>query len=393
MKRMKIVSLGLMASLLMAVGVAGATYAAWSPNLKSSTGTVTVAKDEVNQGSLYATGEAVTIDGTVTGTLYCAGGTITINGTVEGDVLCAGQKVTINGTVGSDVRVAGQWIEVNGKVGGSVSAFGEDIKLTKEGSVAGDVNGAGRSFTLDGTVGRDVAIGAQLLAINSTVNGNVDAGIAQLQFSDTGTVLGNVNYSANKELSFDVSHVKGSVSFNPATDKQTQNGGRRFMGFAAVAFVLMLVMSALAIVLVAPRFVHRSSELFSKQAPLTILLGFAFVVGGPMVVTVLLLSVVFIPLGLALLFGWLGVLFLSNLFFAYWVGSALLRSQANIVVRMFGGVLVLAIALMIPVLNVLVMFVATIIGSGMLVMTLTNGYKRPEYQLATTKKVPAKSKK
>ncbi len=97
------------------------------------------------------------------------------------------------------------------------------------------------------------------------------------------------------------------------------------------------------------------------------------------------------PIGFALLAGWIAVLALSNAFFAYWVGAELLRSQPNAVVRMLGGVAVLSIAYMIPVLNGLVLFAAVMVGSGIIITTLANGYKRTSYNTAA-KANKAKSK-
>lgn len=383
MKKVKILSLGLIVSFVAAIGVASVTSAMWSPNFRSSADTVTIAKDSTHTGSLYAAGENVTIDGAVTGTVYCVGETITINGSVAGDVLCAGQKVIINGTVAGDVRAAGQFVEVNGAVGGSLTAFAQDVRIDKAARIADDVNGAAQQFTINGVVGRDLAVGAQLLALDGEVKGNVDAAIEQLRLGSQSLVLGNLNYSATKEASVDESRVSGSVSFNPAKDHQSSS---RYVSGTKLLFLLMLVASAIGMVLIMPRFVDRSSELFRQRIMMTILLGFTFVFGAPILVSLLLLSVILLPFGLALLFVWCAVLVLSSIFFAYWVGAELLRSQPNIIMRMLGGVAIIVVALTIPVLGGFVLFASVVVGSGMIVTTLTNGYKRPNYRIAAPKK-------
>jgi cytoskeletal protein CcmA (bactofilin family) len=385
MKRIKIVSLGLLASFVIAIGTAGIVSASWSPNFQTSNDAVTLAKDKVHEGSFYVAGSDVTIDGTIKGTLYCAGSVITINGSVEGDVLCAGQDININGIVGGDVRAAGQFVRVDGTIQGSLSALAQDVRLDASASVGGDVNGASQQFTLNGTVGRDVAVGTQTLTLGGEVKGNVDAGVEQLRMSSDVAVLGNLNYSADKEQSFDTALVQGDVSFNPS-DAASRHDSRALFGAMTVIFLFMSAVSALVIVLIMPRFVNRSSELFRRQMLLTILLGFAFVVGAPVVAGLLMFSVVMAPIGFALLAGWIAVLALSNALFAYWVGAELLRSQPNAVVRMLGGVAVLSIAYMIPVLNGLVLFAAVMVGSGIIITTLSNGYKRPSYNTAAKAK-------
>ncbi len=59
---------------------------------------VTVAADQVVPDDLYASGEAVRIEGTVHGDLVAAAREIVITGTVDGDVLAAAQSITITGT-------------------------------------------------------------------------------------------------------------------------------------------------------------------------------------------------------------------------------------------------------------------------------------------------------
>ena len=391
MKRVRVLSFGVILSFLVATGLAGATFATWSPNFVSSNDTAVVTKDTTHQGSLYITGDKVTIDGTVTGSVYCAGSTVTINGTVDGDVLCAGQKVTINGTVKQDVRAAGQFVEVKGMIGGSLTAFGQDVEIAKGAEVAEDVNGAAQQFTIDGVIGRDVAVGLERLSVNGTVRGNVDAALEDVQFGSDASILGNFNYSASRELSFDTSVAKGSVSFNPQETSNAHMGGG-FMPGAILTFILMLAASALLVVLIAPRFVNRSTEVFARQRLLTVLAGFAFVFGGPIVVLMLMVSVVLLPIAFALLFAWLAVVILSGIFFAYWIGSELLRSQQNIIIRMLGGMLIVLIAYLIPIVNILTMLAAVIVGSGMVIMTVTDGYRRPNYTLVATKAAAPKSK-
>lgn len=386
MKRAKLLSFGLIASFITAIGVASTTTALWSPNFQSSDDTVTVAKDTTHKGSLYAAGNNVTIDGTVTGSVYCGGNIITINGTVEGDVLCGGQKVTINGTVVGDVRVAGQFIQLSGKIGGSLTAFAQDVRLDQNTSVGGDINGAAQQFTINGMVGRDVAVGTQLLVLDGEIKGNVDVATEQIQLGSRASVLGNFNYGAGKEISFDRSLVHGEVSFNPAQPDDYNRAGHQFVAAARVSLLLMLAVSAIVMILIAPRFIDRSSELFRRQALMTILLGFAIVFGGPILVGLLLFSLVLAPLGLALLFGWLAIIFLSGIFFAYMIGAELLRSQSNVIVRMLGGVAILTIAYMIPVVSAIVLFVSLIVGSGMIAMTFTHGYRRPRYNLRAAAK-------
>lgn len=380
MSKIKILVIGFFASCLVALGVTSAALAVWSPNFQSSD-RVVLAEDKTHSGSLYATGSDVTVDGIIEGSVYCAGGTVTINGAVEGDVLCAGQKITINGAVAGDVRAAGQFVQVGGSIGGSLTAFGQDVRLDKGASVGDDINGAAQQATINGTVGRDLAMGLQMIDIHGEIAGGVDIAAEQIYLGSQASILGDFNYSAQRELSFDESQVAGSTSFNPSESEGGQQAGQ-FLGAVKVMMLMAMAISALTLALVMPRFISRSGEIFSKQMLMTTLLGFGVIFGTPIVVFLLLFTVVLAPIALALLFSWLVILFLSMAFFTYWVGAELLRSQSNIIVRMAGGVVIVFLASAIPVIGGIVMFIGGIVGSGMIVATVTNGYKRPSYQIS-----------
>lgn len=379
---------GLLVSCVAAFGIVGTSMAIWSPSLQTSENTVTVAKADTHQGSLYAAGNDIVIDGTVTGSVYCAANTVTVNGIVEGDVLCAGKKVTINGVVNGDVRAAGQTVTIGGKVGGSVTTFAQDARIDREGTVGGDLNGGAQDVTISGSVGRDVVLGGETLTIDGEVKGNVDVVLQKLAFGSGAMIGGNLNYGAEKELSFDTAAIKGTVSFNTVGNR-AEEARSAAAGFAFTV-VLMLAASAMVVALLAPRFLTRSTEVFAGQRLVTVLAGFAFVFGGPIVVLLLCLSVFLLPIGLALLFAWLVVLILSGIFFAYWIGSELLRSQQNVLVRMLGGIVIILVAYMIPVVGLAVMFAAAVVGSGMLLMTFMHGYRRPSYSIAPAKPSGAK---
>lgn len=124
MKRYKLVFAGMIAGVgALVLGVAFPPTTAWSTNIRSSNDQVSLASSETHDGSLYAVGKTVRIDGNVKGDLYCAASSVEINGTIDGDVLCAAQSMVIAGDVADDVRVASQEVSVSSTVGGSMSAM------------------------------------------------------------------------------------------------------------------------------------------------------------------------------------------------------------------------------------------------------------------------------
>lgn len=376
MQRTKIAILGLVVSIGVVLGMATVGQAKLSSSIQASD-KVLVATDEVHQGSLYAAGEQIVVDGTVEGDLYCAGRELILNGTVEGDVLCAVQSAAINGDVGQDIRLAGQYANINSEVAGSVTFFGQDIKLFSEGSIGGDLNGAAQHIMLSGPVERSVFIGGQKLTLQSAIGGNVDAAIEQVDIMSGASVAGDFNYHAERKLSIDESVVGGSTNHTPANRNQSNTGG--------LAIVLMALSSiavcALAIILLAPRFVERSRHLVSTSSLTVGLVGFAALVGGPILVAFLMATVVLLPLGIMIFGFWLAALVASQALFAYLLGSIALRQQSSILLRGFAGAALLLALYLIPLVNAFVAFAGLVLGMGMVITTALSGYRKPSYLL------------
>lgn len=381
MKRISLLVASLVVSAGLALGVVGVAQADWSGNLRTSEEKITIEKDQTHVGSLYAAGEKVVIDGTVDGDLYCATSEVVVNGTVNGDVLCAAQTITVNGEVGQDMRIAAQFLVVNGTVGGNLSAFAQDVKVASDGEVAGELNGASQLTTIDGTVSGDIVAAGQALRLNGKVGGNVDVAYESIDMAGSTSIAGNLNYTASQQRDIDADRVDGQVTYNAPT---TESADSADWVSAAVMIMLAMLLTSLVLALIMPRFIHRASQLLREGGLMTVLLGFAVAFGGPLLVGVLMFTVFLAPLAIILLLAWLLVAMLSGVFFAYYIGSALLRSVNNIVLRMLGGAIVLLILYMIPFVNVFAIFAAWVVGSGMIVMTLTNGYRRPDYSLAAT---------
>lgn len=386
MQRYKVFILALALSLTTALGVATVSQAKWSDNIQDQD-KVTVASGQNHQGSLYATGDQIVVNGTVEGDLYCAGRELIISGEVTGDVLCAAQNITIDGKVGQDIRVAGQYVSLNGEVAGSVTFFGQDLKLLSDSRVGGDINGAGQIVTLGGPVGGDVLIGSERLSVQSTVGGDVNAGTTRIELTGGAQIAGDLNYAAESKLSVDESRIAGEVNYNSSQHNQSRSDMDTY-GWLIFMLVSMLL-CALLVAVVAPRFVERTRVVANRNFALVALVGFAVAFGTPILAVSLMLTVVLLPVGILMMLLWASAMLVSNALVAYWLGSLVFASQRNILIRMATGVAILFVLYLIPVVNFLVGVMAVVVGSGMVASTLFDGYKRPSYSLAkatTTKK-------
>lgn len=375
---------------LLGFGVAVPTASAVSTfaTNEAENGAVTLAKDETKDGSYYAAAQSVTVDGTVNGDVYCAGQDIYINGTVNGDVLCAGQRVTIRGAVTGDVRTAGQMVEIAGTVNGTVSSFSQQTTITNGAAVKGSLNGGSQFVTINGIVEKDVVLGAQELSVGGQVKGDVNAEVQKLVLAGSPAILGNLSYSNHKELSVDKSRVSGTVNYSPVKRGGHDDGGNlaiAFMSFTLFA-LFAAVVSAVVLVALAPRYYERSFAIVNKKLGNTILAGVGVLLGAPILAVMLMITGVLLPLGIVLLVACVIIHILAFSFTSYYAGRWIFATVVrHSILVMFAGAVIVAILMLIPFVGMLVFIAMHVLGTGGLVLTAINGYKKPSYKLPIKK--------
>ena len=378
MKKLTVLTLLLGAPLLALLGATTAR-ADWSPNAVTGEN-ITLAKGQEHRGAYYAAGSTVKIEGNVDGDVYCAGETIEITGSVSGSVLCAGKSIRIAGAVGRDIRAAAQTVTIDSKVSGSVSAFAQTITVSQSSAITGELNGAAQTVRIEGSVGQNVRMGAEDIVIGAPIAGNVDVGVGSLLINDNGKVAGNVNYTAEKQLQLSQDKVSGKISYNQPPESAKPSPADTFMSILMVG--LSLFVSAMLLAVFFPRFFQRSATIAQQNIGLTALIGLAVVFSVPFIILLLAISMVAIPLALLLLLVWICTLAVSGMFFAYWIGSLVLRSSNNILVRMAAGSAIVLVLYAIPYIGGLAIFIALIMGSGIAVRTISHGHQSPAYQVA-----------
>lgn len=125
------------------------------------------------EGNLYAVAGTSIIGGRVTGDVLTVGGTISLAGTVDGDVFAVGGTLQVLGAVAGDVRAAGGTLTLNDRIGGDLVVAGGTVHLLSGAVVQGDVLVAGGQVVIDGMVQGSVRMTGGQLAVNGTVSGDV----------------------------------------------------------------------------------------------------------------------------------------------------------------------------------------------------------------------------
>lgn len=333
-----------------------------------------VGRDEVIDGTLYAAGKDLKVEGTVLGDLICAGANVDISGTVEGDVLCAGQYVTVSGHVMGDVRLAGQTTTVSGVVDGSATLVAQLADVTSTASIARDVTITGQDSTIEGAIGRDLeAIVGNNFTLNSPIGRDLDVTSSSVTLNDKTTVAGAFMYvsAANANVAEGVK-IGGKTEHKiPAkTDDEPLMGPMTFMKAAVFAMAGFLLIG-LAFALVAPRALKAASRSLQSSPVGTVAFGLGALVGLPFAAALSFVTFIGVPLAMIIFFAWAISMLLGIAITAHWLGAMVSRrlkwgEGLHDVLSLLIGVVIILLLALIPYVGGFVIFASIVWGEGAL---------------------------
>ncbi len=339
-------------------------------NMRSGT-TASVAPGETVDSSVYLAGATVTVAGTVKGDLYCAGQNVDVTGTVEGDVICAGQTVNVSGTVLGNVRVAGQTVAVSGPVARNVSAFGQNVTFTGNTVVNGDVTAMGTMVQVGGKIGRDAVVNGQNVTLAGTIGRNVVSNVEHLAISNGAHIGGSVDYTSRNQIEGTTTGaiVGKTQRHDPPKheEKRQETWATRVAGIAYWFAATLLF--GLFLLGLAPRSYRSTAPLMVKQVGWALLAGLAALIMTPIIAVLLMVTIIGIPVGIALFLIWGVGLVASFAYSGYTLGEwTALQMKWRLkwprFISLVVGLLILSILMLIPVVGGLFGFLALVWGLG-----------------------------
>jgi len=332
----------------------------------------TVAKDETINETLLIAGQSITVDGDVKGDIICAGQNIDINGAVEGDIICVGQNITIANSVSGSVRVAGQTLKIDGSVGRNLTVAGQTISTGS--SVAGEMIFAGQHAAINGKIGKNITGAANSIIVGGQIGGNADFRDSSLVLQDGGQIAGVLNYSSDNEFSGQTSQILGGINRTIPQQKENlistkpQKTIQQKMGDKMVSLVFNLAL-ALVLVFFFKNFIQKFSGLMLEKPGRSLGWGFVILVMVPVASILLALTIVGIPVAIAVILVYLAAMYLVRVVAAIAVGRKITQSywkskQDSQYVFAALGIIAMWILFAIPLIGSMLSFLAVVWGLG-----------------------------
>jgi len=342
--------------------------------------------DALFGGDYFGAGASPGPSGPVEGDAFLAGGEITLNHRVAGDAALSGGSIHVGQQIGADLYAAGGDILVNAGVGHNARLAGGRVHVTRHADVAGRMTIAASRIRVEGSVGGALAVYGDSVVIDGVISDEVAVVARKLEVGPNARIEGRLTYRTRQAPQISPQAVisggmqQSSLSF-PEARLEPVARAAFWVGLAMFTSGLFLV--GLLILLLAP---HASAVLVSelRSRPVaSFLLGFALVVCIPVAAVLAMLSLIGIPLGLALLFIWPLTILLGYLAGVIFCADALAARLSRArppgrTMRMLGLAIVLIAVILLSrlfVIGPLLILLLLFSGTGALVLAIRNAVR------------------
>lgn len=348
---------------------------------------VDIGSDEVVAGSLAASGEVVRIQGRVEGDLFVAAEHLVIDGVVDGNVFAWARVLDLRGRIGGSLHAACEELRIAGEIAGSSYSAAEVLSASAGARIGHDAFGFAHRADWQGAVARDLHFhGAELTLGGSVARDLLVASAGRVRIADGASVGRNLHAGVARESDLEVAagaHIGGtreSVAPGPAAPSWPFDSWLWWLVRVASALAFGVALYALL------------PGLFRVRVPtlgsFVRLLGYgcAALVGVPLALALVALTLVGLPLAVLGAFLFATALYLAHVLAAVELGRAILRrspaeelpSLGSFARILLVGLVAIAVALHVPVLGPAVRVVILLVGLGLVaerIQAFTRGHR------------------
>ncbi len=360
-------------AVIIALGTIACTFGGWD-SMGRDRRRVVLPSAEVHEGWYFASGDQVSILGTINGDAYIAGGVVDVQGTINGQLVVAGGQVTVGGTVTDRIFAGGGSVRVTGKVGKSIVMAGGTVVLGKDATVGDNLLAAGGNVEIDGTVEREARLAGGEIDLTGSVKGNMDVAVDRFHTFKGALVGGNLSITARDTANVGVEPgtVVGSVHMGLSkAEAPTYILGMRSGVFWVQVFLsLTLFATALVLAFLIPGHLTVPGAVLTNQLGQSALWGIIVLILAPIVGVFLCVTVIGIPLGIFFFLLYLWILYVSQMMLGVAIGSRLFGLEGKRGWALFGavalGLLIVEVLMFVPILRILLVLAGLVLGVGAL---------------------------
>lgn len=319
----------------------------------------------------FSAGSDVRLSQPVDGDVVMAGGRVEVNGAIAGDGVLAGGNVHIRAPITGDLYAAGGEVAMDATVEGSSRFAGGTVRIGPESELEGGVSVAAGEAEVAGDLGDYLQMMAGRARIDATIGGNVDVVSPAVEIGPAARIGGSLTvHGPNPPTLLPGAVVNGEVQ-HVATNEPSGWAAWGAALLLAALFVIGLGLVGAVLLALWPTFTRSVAELPRKRPGRALLVGAAVLLGGPIALFLLFVSVIGAPLGVLGLFMYLLLFPLGYVATALVISDALLRrwqpDEHHVLPRALALVLVLlvlSLVVALPFVGGPIAFAASVLGAG-----------------------------
>ncbi|MGH8242695.1 MAG: bactofilin family protein [Steroidobacteraceae bacterium] len=317
------------------------------------------------------------------GNEFLAGGQVELGGRVRRNAFVSGGDVTVEASVGRNLFAAGGDVRLAGEVEGDARLAGGALSIARDASVAGDATLAGGTIEVDGPVGGDLHAFGERIVVNGVVDGDVRMAGEDLRIGPDARIAGRVLYRSDEALVVaSGAQLAGGVE-RSTSDRAWRRAARGASIISGITISLGMVLLGAILVLGMPRFSREAAASIRSKPWHALGLGIVMLVGVPMALVALVVTIIGIPLAVLLAFAYGALLMLGWLIAAIFLGDlALERIDAAKLgsvwwraLFMLLAIVVIAIVKQVPVAGPIVCWLLFLAGVGAFTLRAWRGFR------------------
>jgi hypothetical protein len=336
---------------------------------------VTIGPNETVNDDIYAGAGTVSISGTVNGNVIAGGGTITLSGNVARDLIVAGGNINVTGRVGGSIIAAGGNITVNGPVAQDIVVTGGMIDIGSGATIGRDLVVAGGTATVSAPIARRVHMSSGNLTLRNRVGGDVRGRVDHLKL-DGAQIGGNLDYTSNNSVQLlNGARVSGTTTRHTPTDRGG-GAGDGFLGW--LRGLIGIFALGLLLIFLLPGLSARAIDTERALPWASLGIGAAILVVTPIVALIVFVIGILIGgwwLGALLIPLWILVLAAGYAISGFLLGRLIFArlgwGRYHDALALLGGLFVLTVLGLIPVIGWLVSVAALVLGAGALALVVS----------------------
>ena len=335
---------------------------------------VTVARTETVNDDIYAGAGTISIEGTVNGNVIVGGGTVTVSGNVTRDVIVGGGTINVTGHVGGSIIAAGGTLTLNGPVERDIVVTGGMIDIGSGATIGRDLVVAGGTATVSAPIARRVQMSSGSLTLRNRVGGDVRGRVDHLKL-DGAQIGGNLDYTSDNPVELvNGARVAGTTTRHTPLDSRGAGNGflnwlRELIGIFALGLILIFLFPGIS---------TRAIDTLRAQPWISLGIGAAILIIPPIVALIVFIVGLLIGgwwLGVLLVPIWILVLAIGYVVSGFLVGRLLFARLGwagyHDALALLGGLVVLTLVGLLPVLGGFVGLAALVFGAGALALVVS----------------------